>query len=64
MREWNDLINEDERAVDSLKGGMKRGAAAVVDIDEQDLVDIPDAWHKGKLDKVCALHLSQSGCGH
>ncbi|WVQ84479.1 hypothetical protein IAT38_006631 [Cryptococcus sp. DSM 104549] len=52
MEEWNRLIEEDERAVVKLVPASKRTAKAVVQVDEEDLLDIPGMWKKGSMDKL------------
>jgi len=49
MKEWNAAVEEDERAVEGLKPATKR---ATIDVDEEDLEDIPGAWANGSLDKM------------
>lgn len=64
MEAWNNAIREDERAVETLKGGTKR-AAQTVQVDESELADVEASWRKGTMDKVChtrtALWLSYRG---
>ncbi|WWD03626.1 hypothetical protein V865_001681 [Kwoniella europaea PYCC6329] len=54
MSEFNKSIEEDDRAVESLKGGTKRTtkAAAEEEIDEADLKDLRGLWKLDKLDKA------------
>ncbi|WVQ67007.1 uncharacterized protein L199_005199 [Kwoniella botswanensis] len=54
MSEFNKSIEEDDRAVESLKGGTKRStkAAAEEEIDEADLKDLRGLWKLDKLDKA------------
>ncbi|WVR07687.1 hypothetical protein IAU60_004729 [Kwoniella sp. DSM 27419] len=60
MAEFNRSIEDDDRAVESLKGGTKRGAGgagagargATVDLDEADLKDIKGMWQLGTIDKA------------
>lgn len=51
MEAWNNAIRDDERAVETLKGGTKR-AVNKVEVDEADLVDVEGSWRNGTLDKV------------
>ncbi|ORX40593.1 SPOC like C-terminal domain-containing protein [Kockovaella imperatae] len=51
MAEWNQAIEEDERAVESLKAPTKR-AAATVEVDEAELEDVAGAYREGTIDKV------------
>ncbi|WWC64593.1 uncharacterized protein I303_107204 [Kwoniella dejecticola CBS 10117] len=58
MLEFNKSIEDDERAIESLKGGTKRsnkvaaGADAGLELNEEDLKDLRGLWKLGKLDKV------------
>ncbi|WRT70242.1 uncharacterized protein IL334_007237 [Kwoniella shivajii] len=56
MGEFNKSIEEDERAVESLKGGTKRTAKATIadegGLEEEDLKDLKGLWKLGKLDKA------------
>ena len=77
MAEWNKAIEEDERAVESLKAATKRAPVgytvgepllysqdeADVDgqIDEEDLADLPGAYREGTLDKVSLSGLRYGG---
>lgn len=62
MREFNQSIEEDERAVEALpkSGGTKRAATAAADIDEGDLADVKTAWEKGTLNKVSGSFCSKT----
>ncbi|OCF77287.1 hypothetical protein I204_01274 [Kwoniella mangroviensis CBS 8886] len=54
MSEFNKSIEEDDRAVESLKGGTKRTTKAAAEevIDEADLKDLRGLWKLDKLDKA------------
>lgn len=56
MEAWNNAIRDDERAVETLKGGTKRGAAGAgagkIGVDAEDLMDIEGAWRNGTMAKV------------
>lgn len=52
MEAWNNAIRDDERAVETLKGGTKR-TVHKVEVDEADLEDVEGAWRNGTIDKVC-----------
>ncbi|ORY33453.1 SPOC like C-terminal domain-containing protein [Naematelia encephala] len=49
MAEWNRSIEEDERCAEVLKGGTKR---AVIEVDEEDLVDVVGAYQEGRIEKL------------
>lgn len=51
MEQWNNAINEDPRAIETLKGGTKR-TVHKVEVDEGDLEDIEAAWRNGTLPAV------------
>jgi hypothetical protein len=51
MEQWNNAINEDSRAVETLKGGTKR-TVHKVEVDEGDLEDIEAAWRNGTIPAV------------
>ncbi|WVW86165.1 hypothetical protein I302_108206 [Kwoniella bestiolae CBS 10118] len=52
MSEFNRSIEEDERAVESLKGGTKRAGRADEGVEEGDLKDLRGLWKLGRLDKA------------
>ncbi|WWC72003.1 uncharacterized protein I206_105962 [Kwoniella pini CBS 10737] len=58
MAEFNQSIEDDERAIESLKGGTKRStksgpsADTALEMNEEDLKDLRGLWKLGKLDKV------------
>lgn len=56
MELWNQAIQEDPRAVESLKGGTKR-AVHKVEIDEADLEDVEGAWRNGTISSVSYAHV-------
>lgn len=51
MEAWNNAIREDERAVETLKGGTKR-TVPLAEVDESELADVEGSWRNGTLDKV------------
>ncbi|WVR00189.1 hypothetical protein IAU59_007331 [Kwoniella sp. CBS 9459] len=52
MAEFNRSIEDDERAIESLKGGTKRGGTAAAEVDEGDLKDIRGMWKLGTIEKA------------
>ncbi len=74
MAEWNRSIEEDERAMETLKAPTKRSAAVNVSskrysvsevlmvskVDEDDLVDVIAAYKDGTIEKVIGLSVGSA----
>lgn len=61
MEAWNGAIRDDERAIESLKGGTKR-TIHKVQVEADDLEDIESAYRDNTLDKVSERN-SSGGVG-